>query len=146
MKSLPKWLKIILIILAVVVGLGVLSILLGIFSGRTLSTLNAARDKGGDNAVVAYMKTLTIQGELYFDAHKASYAGFCNSTDALDSLQNAAKETGNGSNFVCNDEKQHWAASVLLRTVGFGYWCVDSAGTAVQITGNLTKGMMSCPP
>lgn len=132
-----RWVFIIIIIF---VGIAII----GILSSVVLASLNAARQKGADASIKANLANLRLWGVLYEDSNK-SYTGFCNDSNAINSLKSASKSASlNQSefNYVCKNISSSWVASVPLR--GGGYWCVDSSENNPRAINTELTTQISC--
>lgn len=122
-----------MIVGVIVGGLFAVSII-GILSSVVLASLNVAREKGQDALVQSNLSNFRFEAELYFDDNLNSYSGLCNNFKAKNLLTESAEIiSGNTFDYVCNDTKDGYAATVPLNTGD--YYCVDNGGSA-YIVGN----------
>ncbi|MEY4440780.1 MAG: hypothetical protein RLY49_406 [Candidatus Parcubacteria bacterium] len=132
--------------------------IIGILSSVVLASLNSARNKGADAAVKANLNGIRAQAELLYD-DEGDYDNLCTNTTivaAIDSAKSAAGDsdaTGTAyataqaaNNSACHvgGTPQAWAISVPIKSVTGTYWCVDSAGKAIQTTTVLSASDATC--
>lgn len=110
--------------------------IIGILASIVLVSLGSARDKAKDVAIKSTLAGFRSSAELYADDAGYTYTGLC-----ADSTYGWAQFTqGSGGDFqgqtgVCNDSASAWAACVQLIGTSADYYCVDSQGNSVQVTG-----------
>jgi len=108
--------------------------IIGILASIVLVSLGSARNKARDVAIKADLSGLRSSAELYaMDIE--TYAGFCADDDAVRAI---AGISDNNSTMYCDDDDatgSKWAACAQLQSIPGDYFCVDSNGEAVAITG-----------
>jgi prepilin-type N-terminal cleavage/methylation domain-containing protein len=123
--------------------------IIGILSSVVLASLNTARQKGADAAIKSNLTGARSQAELYYDDKSPnSYTGVC--TNVAGSIYNAVlaaaqnagissvshnTPAGGAGIAVCDDSPSAWAAQVPLKATANTFFCVDSSGQAVTVTG-----------
>ncbi len=120
--------------------------IIGVLSAVVLASLNTARSKGNDAAVMSDLDGIRTQAQLYYGDHANSYIGLCG--DATVTKQTTAADTANGSGGAvhCNEAANGTAYAVaadLIATAGTNY-CVDSLGTATTSATALAAATV-CP-
>jgi len=123
--------------------------IIGILSSVVLASLNTARQKGADAAIRSDLTNARPQAELYYDDHSNSYDGVCSAGSGTinNQLAAAASNAGvsvalnaiGGNNVACNDTPTAWAAQAPLKATSNTFFCVDSSGQAVTVTGTVIK-------
>ncbi len=128
--------------------------IIGILASVVLASLNTARDKGADAKVKAEVSNARAQAEIFYDTNQ-SYSNVCAGANGVSALISSAAKASMGSTAivgataqvftynsavaggaVCHDSISGWAAIVSLKrpsTASSG-WCVDSTGTAKEVT------------
>jgi type IV pilus assembly protein PilA len=130
--------------------------IIGILSAVVLASLNTARSKGNDAAVMSDLDGLRTQAQLYFGDHGNSYGTVGTSCGATDNVfgdstvakQVAGADTANGvtPSVVCNVStggKAYAVAAELTATAGT-FYCVDSTGAATT-TATALDAATVCP-
>jgi len=117
--------------------------IIGILSAVVLASLNTARNKGNDAAVMSDMDGIRTQAQLYYGDHGNSYGtniaveSNCAASDNLFSdltiaKQVAGADTANGATagVVCNVAAggTAYAVSAALVATPGTFYCVDSTG------------------
>jgi prepilin-type N-terminal cleavage/methylation domain-containing protein len=117
--------------------------IIGILASVVLASLNSARAKGADAAVKSNLANIRAQAEIVYDgATPNSYDSVCVNETVASAIAAAGSA---GSNAVCYDSDNAWAASAQLKSAGAGFWCVDSTGTSASKTAGLTENATVCP-
>jgi len=117
--------------------------IIGILSAVVLASLNTARSKGSDAAIISDIGGIRTQAQLYFNDHSnygpvtTTITGDCSAasanlfSDATVLNQTGAADTANGAgSVVCNvslDGSAYAVSAALVATPGT-FYCVDSAG------------------
>lgn len=116
--------------------------IIGVLSAVVLASLNTARSKGSDAAIMSDLDGIRTQAQLWYGDHANSYAGVCGDTTIAKQI--AGAETANGTeNVVCNpsaDGKAYAVSSGLLAFSPVQYYCVDSTGAGTTTTTALGTG------
>jgi len=103
--------------------------IIGVLSAVVLASLNTARSKGSDAAVMSDLDGARTQAQIFYGDNGNSYTGVC--AEATIAKQIAAAEVANGAGaVVCNPSATAYAISAALVTTAGTYYCVDSLGTA----------------
>ena len=139
--------------------------IIGILSAVVLASLNTARDKGSDAAIMSDMDSIRTQAQLYYGENSDSYGvrGIAEPScavadnpgnlfaDPIIAKQVAAADLANGSalnNLTCNvsADGSAYAAAFQLVAVPGTYYCIDSTGiaTATTTTALLAAGVTTC--
>ena len=133
--------------------------IIGILSSVVLASLNTARGKGRDSAVLANMDSISPQAVLYEDANQTygTSANDCNagvfSDPKLQSILAAVALQNNNAAPTCYANDTTYSIA-LGRPSGSGftpatvYWCIDSTGRkcGVNNTASLaSSGLCGCP-
>lgn len=116
--------------------------IIGVLSAIVLASLNSARNKGDDAAVVSTANSMRTQAELYYHNNSSSYGvtttscdgGIFNATTAggLDVLMESLKTKAGSTNVSCVASPTAWAVGVDLK--GPGAYCVDGKGAGKAST------------
>jgi prepilin-type N-terminal cleavage/methylation domain-containing protein len=133
--------------------------IIGILSSVVLASLNTARGKGRDSAVLANMDSISPQAVLYQDINQ-TYGTSANDCTAgvfsdpkLQSILQAVALQNNNAAPTCYANDTTYSIA-LERPAGNGftpttvYWCIDSTGRkcGVNDTSSLAStGLCGCP-
>lgn len=132
--------------------------IIGILSAVVLASLNTARSKGSDAAIMSDIVGIRNQAQLYFNNNgnygsNAAVESSCSATDNLFNdptvaTQVAAADTANGTTggVVCNvsAEGTAYAVSAALVATPSTYYCVDSTGAGTTTSAVLGATATSC--
>ena len=131
--------------------------IIGILSAVVLASLNTARSKGNDAAVMSNIDGIRTQAGVYSSTNgsygsNAAEESNCAATDNLfndPTVVNqvaAAAKANNGGTITCNVDVKGaaFAVSAALTAVPGTYYCVDSAGTATTTTNVLAASAVHC--
>ena len=137
--------------------------IIGILASVVLASLNTARGKGADASIKANLSNMRAQAALFYDDNTQSFGasntcqvaangtttpaactGIWAQTPMISSLKQAASNASSTLYAATDSTGQLYAIKVQLKGVPGDYWCVDSAGKAVQTTGTAASGT-SCP-
>lgn len=146
--------------------------IIGILSAIVIVNLNSARNKSQDTAIKAQAAQLKNTAAVYYDDNNYGYsasavasiiAGDCptaasgafastffTSSEALKALAGLTRNSGFNSKCSIGSSaigSQSWALTTKLRN-NANYWCVDSSGTAKEVTAHYTPsgtGEVTCP-
>lgn len=102
--------------------------------------LGNTRQKGREAAIKANLSGIRVQDELFYNSHRSSYSGFCESKE-LKGVRKAVEDAG-GTGFICKDKTTAYAIGVKLSDSS-GNWCIDSTGVSKN-TKTLPSGTV-CP-
>lgn len=126
--------------------------IIGILSAVVLASLNTARSKGSDAAIQSDLAAVATQAEIYYGSNSNTYgvttdlctAGIWIETTIARAI--AAADTANGTTgtVACRSKSTEYAVAVQMVAVPTKYWCVDSSGTAAQISASLLAGDTTC--
>jgi len=104
--------------------------IIGILSAVVLASLNTARSKGQDAAIMSDLNGIRTQAAIFFDDNGNTYTGLCDDTTVANQIAAAEKANG-GTAVVCGvdtvDGSTYAVSSPLVAQAG-AYYCVDSAG------------------
>ncbi len=109
--------------------------IMGVLASVVLASLNAARDKGADAAIVQSINNMRGEAELFFDTN-LSYIDMCD--DAV--IQNAlarADELNKTGTVTCvdgADVPRFWAIEAQLVASTTLFYCVDNDGKSLTTT------------
>ena len=115
--------------------------IIGILASIVLVSLGAARNRARDVAIKADLSSLRASAELWAsdpDQDEQYDTGVAGESFCVDSPDVARADSGiedNGSDLVCNDTTDQWAACAQLRTETANFFCVDYEGNALEIVG-----------
>jgi type IV pilus assembly protein PilA len=133
--------------------------IIGILSAVVLASLNTARSKGNDAAVQSDLSTIQTEAEIFYggtgvnsygtanaaSSCSAATAGSLFAADATILKATAGADAANGAGtVVCNSTTSAYAVAAQLLTDNTKYWCVDSTGTAKQLSAALGTAT-ACP-
>jgi len=115
--------------------------IIGVLSAVVLASLNTARSKGNDAAVMSDLSGARTQAQIFYGDHANSYTGVCADTTIANQITGADAANGSGGSVVCNvaGDGTAYAISAGLMTLGT-YYCVDSLGTATTTSTALVTG------
>ncbi len=111
------------------VAVGIMLLVLSI----GIASLNGQDRKSPNAAIMAVSNYIRAEAELYFDTHRASYAGFCASEEYRKTIERLDSEFD--STFVCFDAVDAYATEVPLVSGG-KYYCVGAHQEPVRTNGN----------
>jgi type IV pilus assembly protein PilA len=107
--------------------------IIGILSAVVLASLNTARSKGSDAAVMADIDGVRTQAGID-NSTAGNYTGLCTTDTTVANQIAAAKKANNNGTVNCNVDTTNngatYAVNAALVTTGAGYYCVDSTGVA----------------
>lgn len=133
--------------------------IIGILSAVVLSSLNSARSKGRDAAVLANMDSVSPQAVLYEDTNHTfgTSSNDCTvgvfSDTKIQSMLTAVALQNDNATPICYANDSTYALA-LTRPTGNGftpttvYWCVDSTGKKCgidDVTPLSSTGLCGCP-
>ncbi len=133
--------------------------IIGILSSVVLASLNSARSKGSDAAVMSDLDGIRTQAQLYFTDHANAYGtntGVESSCSTIDNLfsdqtiknQVAGADNANGAaaGVLCNvaDKGTAYAVEAALVATANTYYCVDSTGVSTTTTRSIGATGTSC--
>jgi len=138
--------------------------IIGILSAVVLASLNTARTKGSDAAIMSDLNTVQTQAELYYGtqtpnsygttAFIATLAGCTASgmfTDSNIKAALTAAYSASGStagNLACVAAGQTYAVAMKLGMTPASWWCIDSTGVAKSVLVSATAfptASFACP-
>lgn len=126
--------------------------IIGILSSVVLASLNTARGRGNDAKVKSQLSGLRAAAELYYDnnptqGYGPATSGTCNNMFADATVKAYLDGMPAGTTSVCYATAGVSGGYAVTTTLpgagGTNKWCVDSAGSSKQVTGNL--GGVTCP-
>jgi prepilin-type N-terminal cleavage/methylation domain-containing protein len=128
-NTMPIWVSgFTLIELLVVIAI------IGILATIVLASLNTARLKAVDSAIISDLRHARAAASVYFDDHGQDYTGVCTDPTGVQLLINGSVTSGSPSTPICNDASDAWAIQAQLKEVPTNYWCVDSTGASLMTT------------
>ena len=105
--------------------------IIGILASVIISSLNDARDSSNDASIKQSLANVRAQSNVFYNDNNFSYddgsASFCDSPNVQMVFVGIVEANG-GTDPVCNDEIQSWAAASVMFSASTTYWCVDSNG------------------
>lgn len=124
-----------------------LVLILLVITSVWLASLNSARSKGPNAAVMSMLNNLRAQAEIYYDTNQRSYQGMCESepeiSDIFRNIRSVSFKQGalcakwSGA-IKCFSERDEYAASAKLPNTiasrGVEFYCVDSTGYASRVS------------
>lgn len=124
--------------------------IIGILAGIVLSSLGAARNKGGDASVQGNLGSIRHSAELYI-LNNGNYASSAISTTTsclsaagmfsdpkVKSAISAAMNAGGGT-VACAANTTYWVVASQFKSNSSNWWCVSSIGSSTQLN-NITTG------
>ncbi|MCC6198608.1 type II secretion system protein [Candidatus Nomurabacteria bacterium] len=125
--------------------------IIGILASVVLASLNSARSKGADAAIKANLNGVRAGAEVVYDNltntyGTLAYTAACGATAVatpathvfndsnVQSQIDGAVSAGGGTDGKCAAGGSWYVVAVPLKTDSTKAWCIDSAGTAEQIT------------
>lgn len=103
--------------------------IIGILASVVVASLNSARDKGADAAIVSTINNIRAEAAIYFDDND-NYDGLC---AALLEAEASINQTGGAGSFVCTTDatpdSTTYAVSAQLSN-DIEYYCIDGTGAA----------------
>lgn len=128
--------------------------IIGILSSVVLASLNSARQKGQDTAIKQDLNGIRAQAEIFFDDNGYSYVNeegntACDVPEGLKTGFEKAREVAGGEGKgQCYANSDSWVVWVALRSEEGQAWCVDSHGSAEEISlddaGNIGPDNIRC--
>ena len=121
--------------------------IIGVLSAVVLASLNTARSKGNDAAVMSDLDGTRTQAQLFYGDHANSYTGVCADTTIAKQIAGADTANGSAGSTACNvaaNGSAYAIAADLTATTGTVY-CVDSLGTAITASTTLASIGTVCP-
>ncbi len=118
--------------------------IIGILSAVVLASLNTARSKGQDAAIVSNINGIRTQAVIFYDTNK-TYDGVCD--DPTIANQRTAADNANGATnaVACYEDDVSYAASSPLVAQAGSHYCVDSTGIASTSATALGTDETVCP-
>ena len=104
--------------------------IIGVLSAVVLASLNTARDKGNDAAVMSDLDGIRTQAQIFYGDTSNSYTGVCSETTIAKQIAGADTANGTASGVACNvagDGTAYAVSAALLATPG-NFYCIDSTG------------------
>ncbi|MFA6278556.1 MAG: type II secretion system protein [Candidatus Paceibacterota bacterium] len=138
--------------------------IIGILSAVVLASLNTARGKGSNAAIMSDLNTVQTQAEIYYGTQSPNVygtVGFVNTLAgctasamfadpnvkaALTAAYSASGSTA--GNLACVAAGQTYAIAVKLTGTPASWWCVDSSGVAKSVLTGTTAfptAPFTCP-
>jgi prepilin-type N-terminal cleavage/methylation domain-containing protein len=111
--------------------------IIGILASVVLASLNDARSRGADAAVVSSINNMRAQAELYYEDNGLSYANMCGDPNIQDAI-GAAVNAGSDDT-TCVDGTHvngAWAIEAQLIASSTEYFCIDSSGASERVNGS----------
>lgn len=107
--------------------------IIGILSAVVLASLNTARSKGNDAAVMSDLDGIRTQAQLFYGDHTNSYTGICVDETVAKQIAAANSANGSGGSTTCNVNGTGTAYAIaadLIASSSNAMYCVDSVGIA----------------
>ncbi len=115
--------------------------IIGVLSAVVLASLNTARSKGNDAAVMSDLGGIRTQAQIFYGDNANSYTGVCAESTIAKQITGAEIANGAANTVVCNASATAYAVSSGLITPSpAAYYCVDSVGTATTTATALVTG------
>jgi len=116
---------------------------IAVLSGIILFTISQYINRGKDSNISGNLAILTTAGEVYYNGHNNSYAGFCSSSvvsnakaQMPENPEGSCYDPSNPQGVCCNDvttNNDAWAACAKeFANPGMAF-CVDSRGVKEEI-------------
>ncbi|HUY05372.1 MAG TPA: type II secretion system protein [Candidatus Paceibacterota bacterium] len=132
--------------------------IIGILSSVVLASLNTARSKGNDAAVMSDVDGIRTQAQLYFNTNgnygaNTALESTCAATDNLfndptvvKQIAGAVKANGGAAGMMCNVAANGtaYAVSAPLVATPNTFYCVDSTGAGTTTTSVLAPTATNC--
>jgi prepilin-type N-terminal cleavage/methylation domain-containing protein len=116
----------------------IISILASIIIGQ----MDVSRNKSIDTAVIADLKNLRNEVEMYYLDNGSNYTGVCSDSKILVFFNAINDVSGHVPSCNINASADLWAVETVLTDGGF--YCIDSTGKAIK--SGVSKGVnASCP-
>ena len=142
--------------------------IIGILSAVVLASLNTARTKGIDAAILSDLSTIQVQAELSYNSNGYYVAApgyalngcptsgttmFFTDVPMKNAINNIKKNNGGSAGTImCSAPSPgvyavgaKLMAGVTVGGTNYMYWCVDSTGTAKPTASLLGQGASACP-
>jgi prepilin-type N-terminal cleavage/methylation domain-containing protein len=118
--------------------------IIGILASVVLASLNTARSKGTDAAIMSSVNNFRAQAEITGSQTNGSvnYATACTAGAALITDIDAKNGT---ATVYCDDQTATWVLKAGLVAATPGYICVDSTGVSRTYTTALAASGAACP-
>jgi prepilin-type N-terminal cleavage/methylation domain-containing protein len=108
--------------------------IIGMLSSIVLSSLNSARKKGADAAIISGLANMRAQAELFYGTI-SGYQGVCtNMTTGIGTMLAEVTKTYGPTTNACADNANGWSAGAKLSGIGPAAWCVSSYGSSKSTT------------
>ena len=104
--------------------------IIGVLSAVVLASLNTARSKGNDAAVMSDLDGARTQAQIFYGDNSNSYTGVCAEATIAKQIAAADDANGAGKAVVCNPSATAYAIAAELVTTSGETYCIDSLGTA----------------
>jgi prepilin-type N-terminal cleavage/methylation domain-containing protein len=130
--------------------------IIAVLSGIVLFGVTQYINKGKDASISGNLVVLIPAGEVYYNGHNGSYAGFCSTNVVANAKNQMPKNTvgkcysvSNISGVCCNDvtpNNDAWAACATEFTNSSNAYCVDSRGVKKEISNSSCSNLITqCP-
>ncbi len=128
--------------------------IIGILAGIVLSSLGAARNKGGDASVQGNLGSIRHSAELYI-LNNGNYvsSAVATTTSCLTAsgmftdakVKNAisAAVNGGGGTVACAANTSYWVVAAQLKSNSSNWWCVSSVGSSTLLTNRTTGNILN---
>ena len=106
--------------------------IIGILASVVLASLNTARSKGTDAAILSSLSNIRAQAEIVGQQTNGSvnYNSVCTDATIVRIDTDIEAKNGSGNGTTCNDDANEWAYSTSLTATGAGFICADHKGNS----------------
>src|SRR3989344_6868844 len=104
--------------------------IIGVLSAVVLASLNTARSKGNDAAVMSDLDGARTQAQIFYGDNANSYTNVCTETTIAKQIAAADIANGTAGAVACNPSATAYAIAAELVAIPGASYCVDSLGTA----------------
>ncbi|MFH1841490.1 MAG: type II secretion system protein [Candidatus Nealsonbacteria bacterium] len=122
--------------------------IIGLLATITLVSIQDSRFKARDASIQQLMHQVRNAAEMNYIDNNETYAGVCDESDdtltdtgEFGRLERAIKEDNGDEDVVCFEsaDKRDFAVSSPLVAKEGKYWCIESAGISIEISGPITS-------
>ena len=103
--------------------------IIGVLSAVVLASLNTARSKGNDAAIMSDLDGIRTQAQLFYGDNGNAYTGVCSNATVV-KQRNGANAANGALLERCTDSGTAYAVAAELVSLAGATYCVDSLGNA----------------